>query len=897
MNRPSLLTPQGDFQKRLDAAMTELQRSNRELTSHPQKVDAALENLENNVEFLFHDYEDWLHRQGLDRRASILFVRGNAVLLMGRLREAQQIFQRTLDFLSNEPIPNARRCSLLSGLGLVYLQQGYFDEARHSFQRGYDEGRVLAETYEQLAQDTSGTTSQQRSLYEKMAALAWQEAAHRLSQIGVCALIQEDRAGFTTFFQEAEALAQTHGLSDFSSQLRYDELKWRFYSDSDSAGEFTEELSEKLHKEMQKVQDNAQLHIGLTLLEVELIISMRSQMTKSFVQSVLSELEEAEQRAITNDLPASQRLVILAKIGVLEADQQIDEAIKQAENLLQVSQKMGISPDFEAQSVLIRMRLKSGYGKSSDVAQQRQADHEIEELRNNGNNQYLAQVLRERALFYIKQKRFEDALQDIEQAERCASEAYERKQLLFEKFVLLLELGRTSEALVQGKEAITRYSEALLPPNRQLQAQWKDVLGRLGSLYTAMARLLVDMGQPDHLQQAFAMAEQGKAQILRQQLVWSGEQPDQAQAASSEIDFDQLRATLASESAALVMFSLGGTLSDDDNDAMKEKRPWMFIVDPRYQEPRYCLLDKSVISILREYTSAPDSKLARMQLFNKILPELSKHLLPPLREVVQNCKVLYLVPSSLLYRIPFAALSFGDGTYLIEHCALTYVPSIATLYWCRSRYRSVAEHTCLALGVGTYPKSPLAGQSVISFADQAREIAALPWAAQDNPLPETIISSEVLTKMQNFTVIHLSCHGGVDNRANILLASSLELHDKLTAKQIFDLNGSLNAELVFLNACVSARFQQSMENEVGGFLQAFLQAGTASLIATLVEVEPNSSHQLALNFYKNWLQGAVTKAEALQKAQIKLLKEVKNDGSKLYKPYQWASHILIGDHR
>jgi tetratricopeptide (TPR) repeat protein len=171
--------------------------------------------------------------------------------------------------------------------------------------------------------------------------------------------------------------------------------------------------------------------------------------------------------------------------------------------------------------------------QSSDSAQKAQDNQEvegpeIEKLSENGNTQYLAQVLSARALLYSKQKRFEDALRDIEQAETCASEAYEHKQFLFEKFVLLLKLGRTSEALVQGKEAIKRYREALTPPNRQLQAQWKDVLRYLESLYTAMAQLLVEMNQPDHLQQALVMAEQGKAQILRQQLVWSGEQPDQA---------------------------------------------------------------------------------------------------------------------------------------------------------------------------------------------------------------------------------------------------------------------------------------------------------------------------------------------------------------------------------
>lgn len=224
------------------------------------------------------------------------------------------------------------------------------------------------------------------------------------------------------------------------------------------------------------------------------------------------------------------------------------------------------------------------------------------------------------------------------------------------------------------------------------------------------------------------------------------------------------------------------------------------------------------------------------------LDELSKKLLPPLREVVKHCRVLYIVPGSHLYTIPFA--------------------------------------------------------------DQARTIADLNWADCEIA-PETTTADDLLTRAAAYSVLHLACHGKVDKTPYLLLASSLTLaHEaRLTAKQIYRLDRRLNSELVFLNACVSANFKQSIRNEVGGFWLAFLQAGTPSLIATLTFVDPRTAQALALNFYKVWLAGGITKAEALQQAQLRMFKRGIDPQVPIQilhrdiEPYDWASHVLIGYHR
>lgn len=837
----------------------------------PQEAYNTFKDLQSEVDAAYREYEEWIrqevttvHRRALEARTSLLLGQGHAALLMGRLSEACHIFQQALGVPGEEPGPT--RTGLLAELGDICYQQGLFDDAVRYYKQVYDEVIVLADTFHRQAQGIDEKWADQRASYEKMAKDLWQLAAQSLGSLAGCALMLDDRAGFARYTGEAKELARVHGLQELYRQFRLNELKLRIISDA--TGEFTKELSDLAEETF---TEDASIQIDLKLFLAERALSRGE---KSGVDEAKRYLDEAEQRAEDNHLPFSKWSVMLARIGFFEALGQIDNAIQEAQELLRMTREANIQLWVQqALNALILAQLRS-----DDPAQRAQADQDIEELSKSGNSRYLAQALYARALRLTNEQRFEEAMRDIERAESCAVEGFhQRKLLLFAKFVLLVKMDRKEDALKQGYEAIRQFSEALVPPGEQLQAQWKDTLQHLEALYTGMASLLIEMAQPGYHRQAFDIAEKGKAQIMRQQLAWSGQRVSEASKESSKIDFDELRASLASESAALAMFGLG------------ESKSWVFIVDSQHQEPQYYPINDLKIDTFKKWELAGQrDKVARQKLFNA-LPELSKLLLPPLREVVQHCKVLYLVPSALLYALPFAALSFTDGSYLIEHCALAYVPSIAVLHWCRSRYHGVAEHTCLALGVGAYEDC--------SFAEQAQAVAALPWAATEL-LPETTTATELLSKMQRFTVVHLSCHGVVNSRnPDILQASSLMLKDTLTAKQVFALYGATHLELAFLNACLSGGFQHQMSNEVGGFWQAFLQAGAAALIATLTLVDPVPAQQLALSFYKHWLAGKATKAEALRQAQLELLKPQLELPKERRKLYHWASHILIGDHR
>jgi CHAT domain-containing protein len=343
-----------------------------------------------------------------------------------------------------------------------------------------------------------------------------------------------------------------------------------------------------------------------------------------------------------------------------------------------------------------------------------------------------------------------------------------------------------------------------------------------------------------------------------------------------DVNFDDIWDLLAAESLAMAMFCVTG------------RGTLTLVLDPKEKEPQCVFVDLTEAELKTLIPAELDSEEWNKALF-QALPTLSKKLGPPLREVMKHCATLYLVPDSRLYFVPFAALTFDHGSRLIEHCALAYAPSAAVLRWCRSRRTKSVERTCLALGVGSAGD----GQKSISFAEQTRNIVAeQKWTKLKLLLDDEATVQRFLDEAPHFTALHLSCHGRVEaSKPGALSASYLELHGHmpLSAKAVFALNGQLQAELVFLNACLSGRFQSEIGSEVGGFWEAFLHAGAASLVATLTYVDPGPAQQLAQNFYQRWLSKNLTKAEALR--QVQLLMHRQN-----IPPSHWASHILIGDY-
>jgi len=101
---------------------------------------------------------------------------------------------------------------------------------------------------------------------------------------------------------------------------------------------------------------------------------------------------------------------------------------------------------------------------------------------------------------------------------------------------------------------------------------------------------------------------------------------------------------------------------------------------------------------------------------------------------------------------------------------------------------------------------------------------------------------------------------------------------------------SLSTTLVVLSACQTQKGEVSKGDEIVALNRAFLYAGTPSVIASLWSVNDESTSTLMKHFHAHLLSelSDVTKASALQKAQIETKKEYPH-------PFHWAAFVLTGD--
>jgi CHAT domain-containing protein len=99
-------------------------------------------------------------------------------------------------------------------------------------------------------------------------------------------------------------------------------------------------------------------------------------------------------------------------------------------------------------------------------------------------------------------------------------------------------------------------------------------------------------------------------------------------------------------------------------------------------------------------------------------------------------------------------------------------------------------------------------------------------------------------------------------------------------------------DLVTLSACETAIGNKEPDGtEVTTLAHAFSSAGANTVLASLWSVGDESTKEFMVEFYRQ-LAAGVSKAEALQSAEVKLLKN-----PKFARPLYWAPFVLMGDWR
>ena len=141
-------------------------------------------------------------------------------------------------------------------------------------------------------------------------------------------------------------------------------------------------------------------------------------------------------------------------------------------------------------------------------------------------------------------------------------------------------------------------------------------------------------------------------------------------------------------------------------------------------------------------------------------------------------------------------------------------------------------------------------------------------------------------------ILHFATHGIVNEASPMYSQLVLStLGDKedglLEAWEILNLD--LNADLVVLSACETARGRVGAGEGMVGISWAFFVAGSPTTVVSQWKVESASTTELMLSFHRNLMKGD-SKAQALRSAALKLLGD-----SRYRHPFYWAGFVVIGD--
>jgi CHAT domain-containing protein len=305
--------------------------------------------------------------------------------------------------------------------------------------------------------------------------------------------------------------------------------------------------------------------------------------------------------------------------------------------------------------------------------------------------------------------------------------------------------------------------------------------------------------------------------------------------------------------------------------------------------------------IARRATALQRTLAARSLESDEQLATLYGLLVVPLRRWIAGKKLLLIVPDGALWQVPFQALAPRGGEPLVARTAVAYAPSFAALAITRP-HGSESRRALLAMGdasVGSEAKAQLRSFNrdltlgrLPDAAHEVRAIAAVYGAeGSDVYVREAATETTLKAAAGRHRVIHLATHGIADSRwpmfSALVLAPTAEDDGLLEAREVAELH--LDADLVVLSACDTARGLIRSGEGVVGLSWAFLLAGCPRVVVSQWDADSKATSLLMIEFHRQ-LAGRSTPAEALRRAQLALM-----HSDRWAHPYYWAHFIVLGN--
>jgi CHAT domain-containing protein/Tfp pilus assembly protein PilF len=301
--------------------------------------------------------------------------------------------------------------------------------------------------------------------------------------------------------------------------------------------------------------------------------------------------------------------------------------------------------------------------------------------------------------------------------------------------------------------------------------------------------------------------------------------------------------------------------------------------------------------------------------YHALATRLYDLLLNPARTHLAGKTNLVIIPDGVLWELPFQTLQPARSHFLIEDAAISYAPSLTVLQkmmQTRQKKGTPAAPTLLAVGNPIISKETSGRVKTVTMDEQ---LLPLPEAERQVRLLQRLYSparskvyigqkadeARIKAEAGNARILQLATHGILNDASpmysQIVLAqgeADANEDGLLEAWEIMNLE--LNADLVVLSACETARGKLGAGEGMIGLAWALFVAGSPATVVSQWKVESASTTELMVAFHRNLqagrgrLSSKLSKAEAMRRAALKLMKT-----SAYSHPFYWAGFVVIGD--
>ena len=514
---------------------------------------------------------------------------------------------------------------------------------------------------------------------------------------------------------------------------------------------------------------------------------------------------------------------------------------------------------------------------------------------------------------------------DIKQSLKYAQESLaiaQQDKSVYGKAGALANLGRTlfhagnlSEAEKTLREAINVF-ESVRVSLGEKDVQKVSFFDLYTDVYELLQQALIAQNKSVA---ALEIAEQGRAKSFSELLA---SRAGLTQISDTSFNLEQIKEVAKTQNATLVQYSI----IYDSSKALvpariqglqpnQESKLLIWVVQPTGKITfRSVDLKKNLnTSLAKLVTSSRNSIGVRGRASIDIEPiidtgeqkkQLHKLLIDPIADLLPNDPNSHVIfiPQGSLFLVPFPALQDEKGKYLIEKHTVMTAPAIQVLNLThQQKLKPYPANLQTALIVG----NPIMPKVTTKISGTPKQLSSLPAAEQEAKEIAKLFKTEaftgsqatkekILPKLSQARILHLATHGlldevkglGVPGAIALAPSGNGQLNDGLlTTNEILGLK--LNAELVVLSACDTGRGQITSDGVIG-LSRSLITAGTPSVIVSLWAVPDAPTAELMTEFYRNWRERKLNKAQALRQAMLKTMKNHPN-------PKNWAAFTLIGE--